>query len=137
MGRPTEWTEERALALAEGMIAWLEEDSARVFWQEYILQQGLYKQIISDLSKKYASFSALIKRAREIQELRLQNIALNTGKPIGAIFLLKNHHGYADKQEIKTDNVNRNLDTKALAAATESELKDMLRNLSEESEAVQ
>lgn len=138
MGRPTEWTEERALALAKGLIEWMEADSANVFFENYLLKDAdWYPELTSYLSKKWPSFFQLLKRARKLQEMKLAAIALNTGKPIGAIFLLKNHHGYADKQEIKTDNINRTMDTKALAQATEDELKDMLRNLSEDSETVQ
>lgn len=127
-GRPEIWTEEKALELGQGLVDWMMEDESRVYWMEYIvINRGLYKQIVSDLSSKFATFSALAKKAKDIQELRLLK---TVGKgEIKSMFVLKNHHGYADKQEVKTSNVNYNYDLSDLKEKTEDELKEVLLNL--------
>lgn len=130
-GRPTEWTEERAIELGESLLEWMKQDESRIYWFEFIVvERGLYKQLASDLAKKYPAFAELLKRAKDLQELRLLK---KEGKgEIKSMFVLKNHHGYADKQEIKSDNINRNLDAKDLQAATESDLMELARTLTEE-----
>jgi signal transduction histidine kinase len=129
-GRPKgsdKWTEPKALELANEMLEWFKADKTRVFMMEFLVEEkGLYQQIVSDLTSKFDSFSAVIKRCKLIQETRLQKLTLDKQNPAGAIFLLKNHHGYADKQEIKTENLNYNYDPSDLRSKTADELHDLL-----------
>jgi len=135
MARPEKYTEKFCLELGEKLLTWMRQTEGNIFIKRFLVEHtDVSYQRISELVKKYDSFSDLIKKAKDLQEMRLVDIALNTGKPIGAIFLLKNHHGYADKQEIKTENLNRNLDTQQLASATDEQLKDLLRNLTDSSD---
>lgn len=127
-GRPVEWTEERAIELGNGLIAWMNEKDTNIFYKDYIrLNYNYSPQLISELSNKYKSFSELIKNAKSIQETKLCKQALfsteivksqytvstetksrilekktNTKtNPIGAIFLLKTKHGYTEDKAYK------------------------------------
>ncbi len=128
IGRPTIWTEEKALELGRELVEWMLADESRTYWQRFIvIEKGLYKELINDLVKKWPSFSPLLKRAKEIQELRLLE---TVGKgEIKSLFVLKNHHGYADRVEVKSDNLNRSLDTKDLSAASDEQLREMLKSM--------
>jgi len=131
LGRPTEWTEDRALELGEGLIAWMEASSDNVYWEKYLYlerkEEKLYPELISYLTSKYDSFLQLVKRAKKIQEIRLLE---KEGKgEIKSLFVLKNHHGYADRTEVKTENVNYNYDPKDLREKTQDDLQEMLMNL--------
>jgi hypothetical protein len=54
------------------------------------------------LSNKFTSFSEIIKKAKQIQEAKLveHGVFNNLNAPV-TIFVLKNHHGYRDKQDIE------------------------------------
>jgi hypothetical protein len=123
-GRPEIWTEEAALQLGEQLIAWYEVDEDNIYLKEFLSKRRLHSQIISELTSKWESFSELIKIAKEIQEVRLLK---KEGKgEIKSMFVLKNHHGYADKQEVKTENMNYNYDPGDLRQKTADELIELL-----------
>jgi hypothetical protein len=87
------------------------------------------RQSIYDLEKRSDAFSYTIKRAL----LRCEMFAeeqLYSGRPVGAIFALKNR-GWSDKSEIDitSKNVNQNLDYSAL---TEDEAKELFKKKQEE-----
>lgn len=132
-GRPVKYTEAFCIDLGKRLLAWMAESEDHVFVKRFLVEHtDVDYQRISELVKKYASFSDLIKKAQALQEMRLVDIALKTGKPIGAIFLLKNHHGYADKQEVKTDALVRHVDAKDLLTASDDQLKDALRAMTDD-----
>lgn len=121
------WTEEVSIALANEMLEWFKADESHIFMQQFlVLEKGLYSDLVSDLCSKWPGFARIIKSCKAIQEVRLQRLALEKQNPAGSIFLLKNHHGYADKQEIKSQNVNYNYDPADLKAKTEDELLELL-----------
>lgn len=127
-GRPVKWTEEAAMKLASDLRTWMEEDeNENIFFQEYLAKQRIHGSTISDLTSKFPEFSAVIKELKSLQEFRINKLALKQKvNPVMAIFLLKNLHGYADKQEVKTENVNYNYDPGDLRAKTADELADLL-----------
>lgn len=131
IGRPVEWTEEKAIELANELLDWMLEEENVYFEKFLVVNKRLYPELIADLSSKYPMFSQSVKRARKIQEMKLAQLLLNMkGNPGGVIFALKNNgHNWTDKRETKSENVNYNYDPKDLKAKTEEELQDMLLNL--------
>jgi hypothetical protein len=127
-GRPVEWTEERAMRLAADLENWMMADEdENIFFQEYLAKAKINNQVISELSSKFPKFSETIKGLKRIQEFRINRMALKQKvNPVMAIFLLKNLHGYADKQEVKTENVNYNYDPADLRSKTQDELLELL-----------
>lgn len=105
------WTEPKALALAESLIEWMspkinekgrDEHAANIYISDFLtLQNGLNKDTFNYLKDKFTSFSELLKRAKEIQELKLWKYG-TAGKlnPTMTIFALKNLHGYKDKVDV-------------------------------------
>lgn len=132
IGRPEAWTELKALALADGLIQWMKESDEHLFFKEFLLiKKGLGKNTVKYLETKFQRFSERIEIARTIQEHRLANLTLTSRNPAGAIFLLKNHHGYADKQEIKQETVTRHYDGADLARMTMEQLLTLQEELSQ------
>lgn len=102
------WTEEKAVALGEDLIEWLLEkdengnDKQNIFYKEFlVMEKNLYAGVIDYLTDKFESFSNLIKRANEIQELKLNKLGVqNKLNPTMTIFCLKNHHHYKDRTQV-------------------------------------
>ena len=100
-GRPLVWTEEKVMKLGEDLYNWMIEDEKNIWFETFLYENGgIYHQFISEMCKKYPSFSDVIKKCKKLQEAKLINSALNNKTNTAmTIFLLKNHHGYKDKQE--------------------------------------
>ena len=100
-GRPTKWTEEKVILLGEELINWLKLDDDNVWFEKFLYEEkDLYPQFISEMRDKYPKFSELIKRAKKIQESKLVDGTLKHSlNPTMAIFVLKNHYQYTDKQQ--------------------------------------
>lgn len=154
-GRPDDWTIDKSLALAKGLDDWM--DGEGLFWLEYLLQQKVHKDQLGYLQRKFAErkakrekadsdgnlsragaeevkkidvFFRHIKSAQAKQELKLAKLALDNRSVGGAIFLLKNHHGYADKQEVKQETRQINVDASSLASKSMEELLALQEELS-------
>jgi len=100
-GRPLKWTEEKVLELGEELILWLKEDEENVWFERFLYEKkNLYPQFISEMRDKYPKFSELLKKAKKIQESKLVDGTLKHSlNPTMAIFVLKNHYQYTDKQQ--------------------------------------
>lgn len=144
-GRPEEWTIDRALDFARSMYQWLIENPDQKYYQAYIVRQArVPKDTLSYLERKFkaldtsndaelthkvSEFLSTIKSCKDETELRLLE---TVGKgEIKSIFVMKNHYGYADKIEQKSQNVNYNYDPAALRTATEDDLNEVIRRHAE------
>lgn len=160
-GRPEEWTIERSIELAQGLSDWMATPEA-VFWQEFLLTHQLNKDQLGILQRKFKerqakleaeqkttqdaeralkcgqelkkirTFFRLIKSSQEMQELKLAKLSLDNRSVGGAIFLLKNHHGYADKQEVKQETRQINVDAAQMTSKSLEELLRLQEELSSE-----
>lgn len=105
------WTEEKATDLGNELLAWLMEDieltdvdnpeecevklpkrpSDNIFWEDFlIIHNNLSRNIINYLCNKFESFRETIKKANEIQELKLRKGGLDgTFDRSNVIFLQK------------------------------------------------
>lgn len=100
-GRPVIWTEEKILQLGEELIEWLKEDEDNVWFERFLFEKkDLYPQLIGEMKAKYPKFAELLKKAKKIQENKLVDGTLKHSlNPTMAIFVLKNHYQYTDKQQ--------------------------------------
>jgi len=110
-GRPLIWTEPKVLKLGEDLLNWMLSNEDNIWFETFLYENGdIYPQFISEMCHKYEKFSELIKKVKKIQEAKIVNGALkhnlNTAM---SIFLLKNHHGYRDKQEQDVNHKGENI----------------------------
>lgn len=88
------WTEKKALKVANDLLDWMKSDEKNIFFQKFLIIDNDYPSgLVSYLSDKYTSFSKLIEKAKQIQELRLY--ILGTGNelnPAMTKFVLINEH---------------------------------------------
>lgn len=100
-GRPVKWTEEKILQLGEELISWLKADEDNVWFERFLYEEkDLYPQLIGEMKGKYPKFAELLKKAKKIQENKLVDGTLKHSlNPTMAIFVLKNHYQYTDKQQ--------------------------------------
>ena len=99
---PLKWTLEKTHEFFDNVLAILEEDNNIHTLGGAALKAGQYEQLITYLEGVYPDevFES-IKKAREIVKGRLIQDGLgNKVNNAMAIFVLKNNHGMADKQEI-------------------------------------
>jgi hypothetical protein len=100
-GRPLIWTEEKVLQLGEELIEWLKASDENIWFERFLYEvKDLYPQFISEMKQKYPKFSELIKRAKKIQENKIVDGTFKHNiNATMAIFVLKNHYQYTDKQQ--------------------------------------
>lgn len=97
------WTEEKAVALGQELLDWMQEDQRNFMMKDFLFEKNLYADIISYLSGRYPSFSEYIARAKEIEAHRIQKFALTNNINAGmAQWVLAVHHNQhnVSKQEI-------------------------------------
>lgn len=96
------WTEANAMDLAIKLLNWYKEKDNRIFFKEFLLGEDIYEDVVNYLSGKYPSFSDVIKRAKQWQEVRLMKWGtLGKTNPAVTIFMLKNHHKYRDEYGLR------------------------------------
>jgi hypothetical protein len=100
-GRPVKWTEEKILQLGEELIEWLKADEDNIWFERFLYEEkDLYPQLIGEMKDKYPKFAELIKKAKKIQEGKIVDGSFKHSlNPTMAIFVLKNHYQYTDKQQ--------------------------------------
>lgn len=101
------WTEEKAVELAEKLIAWMKESESNFMFKDFLFEHDLYADLIADLSRKYPRFADYIARAKEIEAHRIQKYALanklNSGMAQWVLAVHHNQHN-VQKQEITGKN---------------------------------
>lgn len=97
------WTEEKAMAIAQGLLEWMNDDQRNFLMKDFLFEQGLYADIIATLSERYPAFAEYIVRAKEIEAHRIQKFALTNNLNANmAQWVLGVHHKQhnVQKQEI-------------------------------------
>lgn len=131
MARPKKWTDERIEALAADIEAWYADNDAYL-WGVYMTKHKLPLEYISRFSSVNSTFRQTIKRVEALQEQRLVEQAMrNKANAAVAIFVLKNKHGYADKQEQRVISENTHQHTVNAADLTPEQLRDRIFMLTE------
>lgn len=133
-GRPMIWTEDVAMKLANELMEWVEADDMNLFFQEFLTKRNCSRQRVHDMMSRFPVFADLIKRAKELQEFKLARLSATRKIDCAtAIFVLKNLHSYADKQEIKSESTvfQTVKDLAKLKELDEAGLQERLRSLTE------
>ena len=115
------------------LLDWMEKDTnskgeENIFYREYCLSKGVDRLTLEKLRQRYPHFDGMIQLAEELQEIKLNKLTLCHGKFSGASFLLKNHHGYGEKNSLDSQALSTPLaiDTRSLETATEEQLREMM-----------
>lgn len=74
-GKP-KWNEQNALTMAYGMLKWAKEDDSAIIMQDYLTQNDLRHQLISELSELYPQFADVIHEIKGILASRIAQGAL-------------------------------------------------------------
>jgi len=127
-----------SLEFGNRLLEWMKKSDQNggenVFYQEFCLQEGWDRYSIWTLRQLYPDFNVLMQFAEEIQEVKLNKLALSTGKSTGASFLLKNLYGYGEKStsESKPALFKRVINEQSINEASEVELREMVTYFTQE-----
>ncbi len=100
-GRKKVWTTEKVNEIGEELLKWFKADENHMFIIEFAVEKDIWKQRFYEWAKENEVFADYLKKAEEIQETRLLRKGVKGGNATAfTIFLLKNLHGYRDKQDI-------------------------------------
>lgn len=106
------YNEKHCLDIGEHLIKWLSPNidketwkdlhASHIFFYEFLVLYKWYtKDFIGDMCDKFPSFHELIKKAKNIQEVKLLKYwTANKLNPAMTIFCLKNNHDYRDRIEV-------------------------------------
>lgn len=101
------WTEEACHELLDRLQEWYDEDEKRIYFKEFILKEGLYKDVFEYICEKHTSVSERFKYFNDLQEARLVRLATEgTTKEGFTKFMLINKFGYSERIETKNENTN-------------------------------
>ena len=137
--RRTPMRERACTIFGNRLLKWMEtetnsKEEGHIFYLEFCLQEGLDRHALDQLRREYPGFDAMIRFAEELQEIKLNQLALAHGKFSGASFLLKCHHGYGEKNETETKHSpeQSTLDPHFLETASDEELLDLIHSLTQD-----
>ena len=110
---PWIWTEQRLNQLAEEMEVWA-DIPGNTMMTKFCAEQGVYVQQLSEFRKTNQRLSLAIKKVKSKECHFLEKSCLYEGftdasgkfrkvSTTGAIFLLKNNHGYTDNKDSGKD----------------------------------
>ena len=101
------WTEKACHELLDRLEAWYEEDETNIYFQEFILKEGLYRDVLDYVQRKFASVSERFQYFQDLQEARLVSLATKGVTKEGFTkFMLINKFGYSERIETKNENTN-------------------------------
>ena len=98
-------TKQDAERLGAELIEWMLEDEKNVFFDRFVLiEKRLSKNTLSNLKKRYDSFSEYLDTAKEIQRIKLQEGGLFGGYNSRITqLMLSCHHGIKEESNNSTD----------------------------------
>lgn len=101
------WTEEACHELLDRLQAWYDEDETNIYFKEFILKEGLYKDVFEYVCKKHTSVSERFQYFNDLQEARLVSLATKGVTKEGFTkFMLINKFNYSERIETKNENNN-------------------------------
>ena len=100
-GRPKIYTDEHLEQIGMLLIDWIKQDGN--FWmKDFLLQHGLYSDLVYRYKDECPAFAESLTLALEIQESKIVKGDMDKGnrnRDWMAQFVLKNKHGWVDRQE--------------------------------------
>jgi hypothetical protein len=91
------FTTPEAHALADDLIKWMEEDESRIFVREFFSIRHIDRETVTRLNDRNEYFAYCHEICLDMQEIRLAKHGLTGKGTAGAIWALKNLHGWTDK----------------------------------------
>lgn len=99
-GRPVEWTKERIDQEADALEEWL-KDPNNYYANNFFCDRGISRQHVQPFCEKSVHFSDTWRKAKEIQEQRLINLAVTRkGDPGFIKFMLVSKGGWKDESTV-------------------------------------
>jgi hypothetical protein len=112
------WTEEIVIELGKDLIEWLmpkyiqdpknkneltDDHAGNIFFEKFlVVEKDLYPHAITYLKDNFKSFLQYLKKAKKLQEMKLQEFAIHKNiDTTMAIFLLKHHHKFTDRSQVE------------------------------------
>ncbi len=102
-GRPRRYSSEDIEKLADDFIVWLKKPK-NIWFKDFCLERDIDPDFMKEWAKENERFNGIYKLAKHWQESKLLNGSLTkTLNSSTAEFVLINHHGYTNKQQITGD----------------------------------
>lgn len=97
-----DWIEQEAQHLKE----WMQREDS-IFIKSFAIERGYSPQRLTEFAEKNKVFSEVFKLTKHWQESKLINCGLFNKTNSGMTkFVLANHHGYTEKQQVSGDAAN-------------------------------
>lgn len=97
---PSKWTDEVVERIADELVAWFKSSPANWYLMQFAIEYDYLACYFDDWAHRNEKFNVALKKAKQIQEARLVQLALaRKVDTTMAIFALKNVAGWRDKQE--------------------------------------
>lgn len=106
VGRPIEWTEAAIAKETEALYEWM-ANKKNYFFTGFMNERRLHPEHLERFSQKSQRFCEALKLARQIQEQRLAEMAVEDRGNAGFIkFILQNKAGWKEKSELSGNSAN-------------------------------
>lgn len=103
-GRPPKYTPAVIEGYADKLIEWYRTNSEHIWLKAFAVDHDIPSDVLSEWAGKNEKFALALKKAKDIQELRLIDLGIelsrDKNKPAFVIFALKNVAGWRDAHDI-------------------------------------
>lgn len=111
MGRPKKYDDKFIEKCADDLLEWIKDaDNKAYFLKNFAVEKGFSAQRLSEFAQKNEKFSDALKKAKDVQEIRLFDLGLVTKNQAFVIFALKNIANWRDNEK-QTDNNDKPITT--------------------------
>ncbi len=105
-GAPEKYSVEWIAQEAEAFLEWMKRPDS-IFIKSFAVERGYHSNRLVEFAEKSIEFSCVYKISKDWQESRLINYGLFNQTNSGLTkFVLANHHGYTEKQQVSGDAAN-------------------------------
>lgn len=108
MARPKKYDDNYINSLADDLLKWIKGDDA-YFLKKFAVLKGFSAQRLPEFAQKNEKFADALKKAKDVQEVKLFELGLTTKNQAFVIFALKNVAGWRDTEkdtEAEKQNIN-------------------------------
>jgi hypothetical protein len=104
-GAPEKYTSSWIEQEAEAFLKWMELPES-IFFKSFAISRGYHPNRLQEFASSNKVFSGVLEIAKAWQESKLVNYGLFNKTNCGMTkFVLANHHGYAEKNQVAVDKV--------------------------------
>lgn len=111
MARPKKYDDKFIENCADELLEWIKSpDTKSYFLKNFAVEKGFSVQRLSEFAQKNEKFADALKKAKDVQEVRLFDLGLVTKNQAFVIFALKNIANWRDNEK-QTDNNDKPITT--------------------------